>query len=248
MKPGQIDNGRFLTNIERLTCLTHAGEAVDLTSALMRRLTWSTPTMRLFHSFTSPFARKVLVVAHELGVRSALSLRTVVTSPINQNPELVASNPLGQLPALCLDDGRVIADSRVIVEYLDQTFGGRLFARDGATRWEVLGDQSLGDGMIGVALSMRYETALRPSEFAWSTWNEAKTKKIESSFKAMDSRIVSIGSAVDVGTISWACGLSYLDFRFPRLDWRSQAASLGLWYENFAQRPSMVATALRNQP
>ena len=204
--------------------------------------------MRLFHSFSSPYTRKVLVAAHELGVHSHLSLQTVVTSPINQNPELVASNPLGQLPALCLSDGRVIADSRVISEYLNETFGGRLLAREGATRWDVLADQSLADGMIGVTLSMRYETALRPSDLSWSTWIEAQSKKIDSSVKAMDSRIVSMGSTVDLGTIAWACALSYLDFRFPQLDWRSRAASLGKWYETFAQRPSTVATALRNQP
>lgn len=204
--------------------------------------------MRLFHSFSSPYTRKVLVVAHELGIRSDLSLQTVATSPINQNTELVESNPLGQLPALCLDDGRVIADSRVIAEYLNESFDGGLLVREGSTRWEVLVDQSLADGMLGVALSMRYEVALRPSELAWPSWIDAQINKIESCVRAMDSRIIPMRPMVDLGTISWACALSYLDFRFPQLDWRSQGRSLSSWYEVFARRPSMVATSLRNHP
>jgi len=47
---------------------------------------------------------------------------------------------------------------------------------------------------------------------------------------------------VDLGSITTACALGYLDFRFPDLDWRKRAPGLGAWYAEFAKRPSMQKT------
>ena len=47
---------------------------------------------------------------------------------------------------------------------------------------------------------------------------------------------------VDLGSITTACALGYLDFRLPDLDWRKRAPGLAAWYAEFAKRPSMQKT------
>ena len=71
--------------------------------------------MILWQNKYSPFARKVLVLAHELGVREQISLQD--TDP-HSDESLRSANPLCKIPTLILDDGRALYDSRVICEYL----------------------------------------------------------------------------------------------------------------------------------
>ena len=80
--------------------------------------------MRLYQSATSPFARKVMVVIHETGLQG-IELAPVAGTPVAPGSMPVDRNPLGKIPALVLDDGRTIFDSRVICEYLDGLHSGR---------------------------------------------------------------------------------------------------------------------------
>ncbi len=87
--------------------------------------------MKLLFSPTSPYVRKCLVVAHELGLNGRLQLLPSNAHPINRDREIIASNPLGKVPTFFTDDGQVLYDSRVICEYLDTLAGGSLFPRTG---------------------------------------------------------------------------------------------------------------------
>src|SRR3546814_13763865 len=73
--------------------------------------------MQLFYSPTSPYARKCRVVARERGLMA--DLEEVVCNPMEDPAALHASNPLGKVHCLVLDDGVAVFDSPVIAEYLD---------------------------------------------------------------------------------------------------------------------------------
>lgn len=90
--------------------------------------------MKLYFSPTSPYVRKCMVTAHELGVADNITLLPANAHPVNRDTTLIQSNPLGKVPTLVTDDGMVLYDSRVICEWLDSTHGGKLFPRDGAPR------------------------------------------------------------------------------------------------------------------
>jgi len=47
-----------------------------------------------------------------------------------------------------------------------------------------------------------------------------------------------------IGHIAIGCCLSYLDFRFPDLDWRVGHPALATWHESFCARPSAQATEI----
>ena len=48
--------------------------------------------------------------------------------------------------------------------------------------------------------------------------------------------------AVDIGSISVACALGYLDFRFPQQPWRGDRPKLAAWFAAFSQDPAVAAT------
>jgi glutathione S-transferase len=126
--------------------------------------------MKLFYSPTSPYARKVLLAAHQLGLIDRIELIGSALSPIACDPQVAERNPLGKIPALVTDDGQALYDSRVIVEYLESLSEGTLLpAAPDPARWTALRHQALADGLQDAALLARYETFLRPEPLRRST-------------------------------------------------------------------------------
>jgi glutathione S-transferase len=74
--------------------------------------------MRLYDLDHSPFAARVRMALYAKG------LTTAVAPPPGgaRSAEYRAINPLGLVPALMLDDGTLIPESEVIVEYLEDRF------------------------------------------------------------------------------------------------------------------------------
>lgn len=198
--------------------------------------------MKIYFSPASPFVRKCLVAADELGVAEKIERLPSAAHPVHRDSQIVASNPLGQVPTFFLDDGTVLYDSRVICEYLDSRFGPRLIPEPGAERWARLTEQSLADGMLGGALLARYETAVRPEALRWSEWAEGQLAKVRSGLHWLEQEAPGFGERVDIGTLSFGCALGYLDFRFPAFDWRAGSPEVARWFERFNARPSMQAT------
>lgn len=198
--------------------------------------------MQLFHSHFSPFARKVMVVAFEHGLTESLELLATAAHPIKRDGTILARHPLAQVPTLIDNDGRALADSRVICEYLDAMAGGGLYPPDGPARWSALNDQSTADGMLDAALLIRYELTARSEAERSATWIAGQTAKIESGLASFEAAASALGNRVDIGTIALGCTLGYLDLRFPELVWRAAQPALAAWYESFAARPAMMAT------
>lgn len=199
--------------------------------------------MKIYFSPASPYVRKCMVVAHELGLAERIEKLPSAASPVNRDQTIVATNPLGKVPTLITDDGAALYDSRVICEYLDAQGGGKLFPREGGLRWQVLTEQALADGLLDAALLARYETFLRPEELRWDAWYKGQLDKVASCLKNIEAVADTLGERVDIGTITFGCGLGYLDFRYPDYDWRSAHPKAAAWYARFSQRPSMQATA-----
>jgi glutathione S-transferase len=193
--------------------------------------------MKILFSPFSPFVRKCLVMAHELGL--SVELLPSNAHPVNRDREIIASNPLGKVPTFFTDDGQVLYDSRVICEYLDHLGGGRLIPEPGRERWAALTLQSLGDGMLDAALLARYETVARPEERQWPAWRDAQLDKIETSMTALEAHPEWLRDRIDLGAITIGCALWYLDLRFADNGWRKRHPALASWYAAFSQRDSM---------
>lgn len=197
--------------------------------------------MQLYYSAASPFVRKVLVVAHELGCADKIELISAAAHPVNTNSVIAALNPLGQVPTLATDTGRVICDSRVICEYLNTQFHGTLLPI-GSERWTALVMQSHADGLLDAALLARYERVVRPVELQWDDWEAGQMAKIVRTLDVLELELEFAGERLDIGTIAVGCALGYLDFRFADFNWRDDHAGLAAWFERFSQRASMQQT------
>ena len=197
--------------------------------------------MQLYLNPASPFARKVLVVAHERGLIERLEPVNVLPLPIRPVPELARVNPLGKVPCLVLDGGETLYDSRVIAEYLDALPGApALFPPAGAPRWAALRQQALGDGILDAAVAVRYERVVRPAERQFPEWIEGQLIKVRQGLAALEREPAAPG--LTIGQVAAACALGYLDFRFPEEGWRTRHPRLASFYEEFSARPSMRAT------
>lgn len=193
--------------------------------------------MKLRYSTTSPFVRKVHVVAIETGQIDKIEL--VKTNTADPASGLNAHNPLNKVPALVLDDGSTLYDSRVICEYLDTQAKGAFFPASGPARWTALKRQSLADGMMDAGVLRMMETR-RPEGQRSSDWDTRQKLKIAQGVDALEAD--HLGPQLDIGTLSVAIVLDYLDFRFKAEDWRVNHPKLAAWHKSFSPRPSLQKT------
>jgi glutathione S-transferase len=198
--------------------------------------------MKLHYNPASPYVRKVRVLALETGLMGDIELVSVTLTPTSPDAKLCSDNPIGKIPTLVREDGGALYDSRVICEYLDSLHDSpRMFPDNGEARWSALRRQALADGILDAAVGTRYETFLRPEELRWPDWVDGQMAKVRRSLDVLESE--SLVGLVDIGTISVACALGYLDFRYPDEGWRDSRPGLAAWFEEFAGRSSMVETA-----
>jgi glutathione S-transferase len=196
--------------------------------------------MKLYYSATSPYARKVRVLIIEQGLQDAVSLERA--DPMAENAATRIGNPLSKIPALELEDGTHLFDSPVICEYLDHEAAGEaLLPKDGEHRWAVLTAQALGDGILDAALSLVMESR-RPETERSAFWQDRWTAAIHRGVDEIAGDVASDRKAFDLGRITYACALGYLDFRLPDLDWRGPHPNLVTWYDEISGRESFVLT------
>jgi len=195
----------------------------------------------LHWSSTSPYVRKVMVAAHELGLADRFVL--VPATPETVVANVAADNPLGQVPTLVLADGRVIYDSLVIVDFLDAEAGGALVPRAGPERWRVLTLHALAQGLIDAAIRRVGELRRVPAEISRGLL-EMKRAEVDRVLDRLE-RMPLDPAEVNIATIAIGVALGYLDLRFPAEPWRPGHPALTEFYNRFSARPSMAATIPR---
>jgi glutathione S-transferase len=195
--------------------------------------------VKLYYSPTSPYVRKVIACAIVRDLDKQIGRHT--TNPHESPADLIADNPLSKVPCMVTDDGMSLFGSQLICEYLDSLGDATpLFPTRGAPLWRALKFQSLGDGILDAAVPCRGEQG-RPREAA----RDAQIAR----FKVTMSRAVDTLEAdppprhIDIGSITVACALGYLDFRFESDPWRRGHPKLTAWYEAFARNKGLAETA-----
>jgi glutathione S-transferase len=188
--------------------------------------------MKMHWSPKSPFVRKAMIAAHELGLTERIELIRTVTTMRVPNPALLPDNPLSKIPTLLLDDGSPLYDSLTICEYFE--------------RWQALLWHSLANGLLDIVILWRNEREKDPS-IQYDEWIAAFSTKTRLSLDRLEDFAAEMDAArFGIGHIAVGCCLSYLDFRFDTLAWREGRPALARWYEGFRLRPSAAATEIVN--
>src|ERR1700741_1667454 len=132
--------------------------------------------MILRSSPPSPFGRKVKLALGILGLENEVTIEKA--DPTDANDSLRRQNPLGKIPALITEEGTVLSDSPVILEYLDaRAGGGKIIPKDQSARIAALTLQALCDGILDAGILLVYEGRWRPAEKHEPKWIEHKRGK-----------------------------------------------------------------------
>lgn len=204
--------------------------------------------MQLRHSATSPYARKVRVLALEAGLSDRIKLHA--DNPMGPGSDIGSVNPLGKVPVLITEDGTALCDSPVICQYLDSLHDGEKFSpQSGAARFADLNLEALADGLLDAALARMVEIRMRPENLRWEGHHKHMRAKIERTLDHFESMVQEGSlpatppeSRPTLGVIAVGCALGYLDLRFAADDWRADHPGLTDWYATFSARPSMQDT------
>ena len=196
--------------------------------------------MKLHWSPKSPYVRKVMICAWELGLVERLELVRSVAAMLKPNARLMQDNPLSKIPALVLDDGFTLFDSVVICEYLNDLGPGTLFPRPSTEKWQSLRWHALGDGLLDALILWRNE---REREVPLEALIDAFELKTQACLKQLDDEAQALNEVpFSIGHVAVGCALGYLDYRFGALNWRGVAPRLAEWYEETRARPSFEST------
>jgi glutathione S-transferase len=198
--------------------------------------------MKLYTSPTSPYARKVRVVLAE----KKIECECIDDNPWVEETVVPQFNPLGKIPVLILDDGTVLYDSRVIVEYLDNVSPvSRLIPEPSRQRLAVRRWEALADGICDAAITIVREQK-RPAKQQSEEWIDRHFQKIqrgvEELAKELEDRTWCHGETYSLADIATGCSLGYLDLRHPAIDWRAEYPNLVKLADKLAKRPSFAET------
>lgn len=194
----------------------------------------------LYCSKTSPFARKVRVLVRELGLTEQLEERVV--DPFDPSPEFLACNPLSKIPALQTSKGLLLADSKLICDYLLKQRSGVLETPRGNARWLQLQRAYLAEGVIEAAVACVLEKR-RPESIIYTSFLDRQAANIRRTLDVLEQQVDQLAAEQPwLAEITTGVALGYLDFRLPYLEWREGRDGLSAWFRQFAQRSAMRTT------
>lgn len=191
--------------------------------------------MQLYINPPSPYARKVVVIAHELGLADEIKILTF--DPWKDPEVLIAATPLCKVPALITNDGSLFVESGTICEYLLEN-AGRQLTLDSKRRLDTMRRAAIAHGMMDAAFISVIEKR-RPAEKHWQEWIDRQRRALTRTLPTLD---VPPADRFDLGDITLACTLAYLDYRLTDFNWRNRRADLAAWLDHVYSRPSMIAS------
>ncbi len=198
--------------------------------------------MKLIGTVASPFVRKVRIVLAEKKIDYDFEIQ----NPWDESPELLAKNPLAQVPVLVLEDGSTLFDSRVIVEFLDNVSPlSRLLPSGNRERIEVRRWEALADGVLDAGVLVRMERQRRKSERS-QAWIDRQLRKMSAGVEMMEQDLGTglwcAGNGYSLADIALGACLGWLDFRFPEVAWRDASPNLVRHITKLSERPSFADT------
>jgi glutathione S-transferase len=201
--------------------------------------------MRLYYSRPSPFARKALVALIETNQINDVELEEVKIGPLAPGEIVPAANPLGKIPTLLLPDGASIIDSKFICRYIDEMNPNNIRMRlypEGDDIWQALRLEALADGLLEAAVLLVYEIRVRAEELRVQEWVDAQLIKITRTLAYFENNIIQLEKNINMGSLTVAIALDYLDFRHKNIIWRKNNPKLFTWHETIKARKSLSST------
>ena len=133
-------------------------------------------------------------------------------------------NPLGRVPTLVLDDGEVLTESAMILDYLDSVVGPdrALLPASGIERRDALRLIALATGAIDKAILIVLEGIFRPVETHSEAWLSRCRTQVDGALRELDKACAAraghdwlVGDAMTHADIAVACFTTHLRESVP---------------------------------
>lgn len=199
--------------------------------------------MKLHISPTSSFSRKVRVLLIEKQVPHEVEVLNLW-----EPNDLQELNPIGKVPTLVLDDGRVLISSAVIADYLDGRYPEpRFIPTDPDRRLEVRQLEAIADGVMDAVAASLYEGRFHDEVSRSRPWLERQRGKADAGLAALERHLGSrrwlCGESVTLADIAIACHLGFVTTRAPQFFDAARFPGLARLAGNLEARASFKATA-----
>ncbi len=194
---------------------------------------------RLLYASASPYSAKVRMAA----IHAGIDIEAVPVKTDDEPALLIDANPLGKIPTLILDDGRVVYDSRAITQYLNRLSKNVLFPRNPDKRLDAEVLEALADGICDCALSMVYERRFRSEDKISEAWLEKQWSKIVRALDGLNTNPPKLPAKITVGQIALRATLGYLALRFPG-KWEKGRSRLVRWTARFDEKFPQLKAAV----
>lgn len=173
--------------------------------------------MQLIGYMDSPFVRRVAVTARFLGI--PYEHREI--SIFRDFEQFRGVNPLVKVPTWICDDGQVLVDSTLIIDYLERRAGrGRLMPSDEADYIRALG--IIGIGMVAneKTVQLIYEQQQRPASYQYPQWIERVQLQLTAAAELLEREVGDgsdwfFGSRISQADITTAIAWNFTRLRFP---------------------------------
>jgi len=199
--------------------------------------------MKLYASPASSYSRKIRVMLIEKNVAHEVEM----VSLFDPN-DLKQTNPIGKVPALRLDDGRVLINSPLIADYVDSRFPQpRFIPDDPELRLEVRRWEALADGAMDAAAASLYEMRFHDEQKRSRVWLERQRGKLDSGCAALEGMLGGrrwcVGEAMSLADIAIACHIGFITLRRPEYFPQDRYPNLTRLWKGMETRDSMKKTA-----
>jgi glutathione S-transferase len=201
----------------------------------------------LIGMFDSPFVRRVAV---------SMQLLDIVYEHANWSvgkdfDRIRQYNPLGRVPTLVLDDGEVLAESAVILDYLDDRVGPTraLLPATGRDRREALRQMAMAIGAAEKGREQIYEHAFRPPDKRHGPWLERCCTQMHGGLAELErycgqrgAQQWLIGGTLGQADITVSCVFTFLRESLRAVDLSTPYPRLTVLVDRCEARPAFKST------
>jgi glutathione S-transferase len=143
------------------------------------------PTMKLIGMLDSPFVRRVAISFQCLD----LPFEHEPWSVFRQFEAVRSINPLVKVPTLVLDDGQVLLDSNLILDYAEHRVGRSLWPTKLPERITALRLTGLALSCCEKAVQVVYEQRTRPEDKQHGPWMARIQQQLAGGFQALEAEL-----------------------------------------------------------
>lgn len=169
--------------------------------------------MQLVGMLDSPYVRRVAISLRLLGL--AFEHRPV--SVFSTFEQFRAINPVVKAPTLVCDDGMVLMDSTLIIDYAEAMAGRSLMPADLAQRQRALRITGLALAACEKTVQIVYEHHLRPAEKLHQPWLDRVQGQLVAAYSALEQETAAMPSPDDEATLTQAGVSTAVAWSFTQL-------------------------------